>query len=167
MAETVTVYLSLGSNLGNRKRNLELCCDKIKHIRIRQIKCSSIYETSPIGPSKRKFLNLVVKIKTSIPPEKLLKELKQIEASMGRTKDKLKWGPRPIDIDILFYEKKVLNIGRKLIIPHKLISERLFVLIPLNEISPGLVHPVYNITVSEMLKNALLTYTGQKVKIFK
>ena len=167
MAKTVTVYLGLGSNLGDRKKNIKLCLDNIKKLRVRQIRCSSIYETSPIGPANRNFLNLVVKIKTFIPAKVLLDELKQIESSMGRSKSGLKWGPRNIDIDILFYGKRVLSLGRKLIIPHKLISERLFVLIPLSEISNGLVHPVLHVTVAKMLKNALLTSTNQKVKIFK
>ena len=97
-----TIYLSLGSNIGNRKRNLEKALTELEKNDIKKIKISSFYETEPVGPKQRNFYNVVGKFKTNLKPQELLKVLKQIEKKLGRIKT-YHWGPRVIDIDILSY----------------------------------------------------------------
>lgn len=139
------IYLSLGSNIGNRKRNLEKALTELNKSNIKEIKISSLYETEPVGPKQRNFYNITGKFKTSLQPQDLLKTVKQIEEKLGRTKT-YRWGPRVIDIDILFYGKQIIK-SKKLIIPHKEIVNRAFVLIPMNEIAPGFIHPIYHKTI--------------------
>lgn len=134
--------------MGDRKKNIDkaielLKCDK----KIKFLKKSRIYETEPVGgPLQGKFLNGVIKIKTAYSPFELLKRLKEIEYLLGRKKTRIRWGPRPIDLDILFYNK--INIKtKKLTIPHPEIPRRMFVLKPLSEISPFLKHPVLKKTI--------------------
>ena len=147
------VYLSLGSNLGNRSKNLLTAIKLLKEGGFAVIKTSYIYETSPWGTTKQpNFLNLVLKGKTKLSPEGLLKEIQNIEKTMGRASTE-KWGPRIIDIDILFYNKEVINIPA-LQIPHPQLHKRAFVLIPLKEIAPRLMHPILKQTVKQMLDNA-------------
>lgn len=140
-----TIYLSLGSNIGNRKQNLEKAITELEKNNVKEIKISSLYETEPVGPKQRNFYNLVGKFKTNLKPKELLKVLKQIEEKLGRIKT-YRWGPRVIDIDILFYGKQIIK-SKKLIIPHKEIVNRAFVLIPMNEIAPGFIHPIYHKTI--------------------
>lgn len=130
----VVCFLGLGSNLGNRRRNIAKALDylaKTKGIEIE--KSSRIYETAPVGgPSQGKFLNAAVKIKTSLTPAFLLKNLKKIEKALGR-KRTLRNGPRPIDLDILLYADKTIK-AKRLIVPHPRMFEREFVLKPLRDI---------------------------------
>ncbi len=147
------VYLSLGSNIGNRLKNIQTAIKLLKEIGFDIIKISSIYETSPWGITEQlSFLNLVIKGKTNLFPEELLKEIKRIEKEIGR-KPTQKWGSRTIDIDILFYDKKVLK-SKTLVVPHPQLHKRKFILIPLKEISPRLSHPLIKKTVSQMLKDS-------------
>ena len=134
-----TIYLSLGSNIGNRKKNLEKTLIELGQNNIKEIKISSFYETEPVGPKQRNFYNIAGKFKTNLKPQELLKTVKQIEEKLGRTKT-YHWGPRVIDIDILFYGKQIIK-SKDLIIPHKEIINRAFVLVPMNEIAPNFVHP--------------------------
>lgn len=134
-----TIYLSLGSNIGNRKKNLEKALTELDKSNIKEIKISSFYETEPVGPKQRNFYNIAGKFKTNLKPQELLKTVKQIEEKLGRTKT-YHWGPRVIDIDILFYGKQIIK-SKNLIIPHKEIINRAFVLVPMNEIAPNFVHP--------------------------
>lgn len=129
-------YLGIGSNLGNRKRNIKLALQKINRIEeTRIIKASKIIETKPVGgPSRQgKFLNACLKIKTSLTPTALLNKLKKIETQLGRPAKHIRYGPRTIDLDILFYGDKIVN-RRDLKIPHPRIFERKFVIKPLLEI---------------------------------
>ena len=140
-SKSVDVYIGVGSNSGDRKKNifsaLELL-NKEKDIEIK--KCSSIYETLPWGyKNQPKFLNAVWKIRTDVPPEKLLHLLKKIEKRLGRKKT-FRWGPRAIDLDILLYGKRVIKT-KTLVIPPPCISKRDFVLKPLKEIEPGIKIP--------------------------
>ncbi|MBA7517186.1 2-amino-4-hydroxy-6-hydroxymethyldihydropteridine pyrophosphokinase [subsurface metagenome] len=113
---------------------------------------SSIYETEPVGYKEQGwFLNSVVKGKTELSPRRLWKRLEKIEKSIGRESE-IKWGPRIIDLDILFYENKILN-GKQLQIPHSELHKRKFVLVPLEEIALELVHPVLKKTISELLRD--------------
>ncbi|MBU0710115.1 MAG: 2-amino-4-hydroxy-6-hydroxymethyldihydropteridine diphosphokinase [Candidatus Omnitrophica bacterium] len=131
----VTCYLGIGSNLGKRRKNIELAVRKINSLKDTQVlKLSRIIESSPIGGplNQREFLNAALKIRTELGPLSLLKNLKIIERQIGR-KRTVRFGPRPIDLDVLFYGERVLN-NRKLTIPHPRIFERKFVTRPLLEI---------------------------------
>jgi 2-amino-4-hydroxy-6-hydroxymethyldihydropteridine diphosphokinase len=160
----VDVYLGLGSNLGDREQNVARAIDLLSH-RVKVVEISSHYVTEPVHHSDQPlFLNTVCRVRTSLAPEDLLGLAKRIEASMGR-KPSFVNGPRPIDIDILFYGDKVVNIPR-LVIPHPRVQERAFVLVPLVEIAPNLVHPVSGQTVTQMvsrLKNlkGVRKWTGE------
>ena len=143
-----TIYLSLGSNIGNRKRNLQKALAELEKKDIKKLKVSSLYETSPVGPKQRNFYNIAGKFKTCLPPQELLKVLKSIEEKLGREKT-FRWGPRVIDIDILFYGKQTIKT-KNLIIPHKEIVNRAFVLIPMTEISAKYIHPVYKKTIKTL-----------------
>lgn len=135
----VLVQLSIGTNLGDRIVNLKTSLKEISnHYRV--TKLSSIYETEPWGVTNQpSFLNLCIEIETEDQPESLLKTFKIIEKGMGREKRE-KWGPREIDIDLLYYENLIYETDR-LKIPHDRISERAFVIIPLSEINPDFVDP--------------------------
>ncbi len=129
-------YLGIGSNLGNRKRNIKLALQKINRIKeTRIIKLSKIIETKPVGSHSRqgKFLNACLKIKTNLTPITLLNKLKKIETQLGRPAKHIRYGPRTIDLDILFYGDKIVN-RKDLKIPHPRIFERKFVIKPLLEI---------------------------------
>jgi 2-amino-4-hydroxy-6-hydroxymethyldihydropteridine diphosphokinase len=128
-------YLGIGSNLGDRRKNIALAIAKIKALENTAImKVSKIIETEPVGgpASQGRFLNAALKIKTSLPPLPLLKALKKIEKSLGRTKT-VRNGPRVIDLDILFYGDRVMK-RKDLTIPHPRIFERQFVTKPLFEV---------------------------------
>ncbi len=147
MADLVTVYLSLGSNLGNRQENLDKAL-KILSERMQVGKVSSIYDTEPIGPiAQPRFLNLAVEVKTRLTPEGLLALVKGVELMMGR--HGRTGEPRTIDIDILLYGNSVVKV-QGLEIPHARMMERQFVLVPLAEIAPDAVHPVTKKTIKEM-----------------
>ena len=146
--QTVAVYLGLGSNLGDREANLQEV-RRLLSERLRIDKVSSIYETEPVGDAKQpRYLNQVCQAFTTLPPASLLTLVKGFELKMGRTGPT--GAPRPIDIDILFYGDQVVRTA-DLIIPHPRLTERAFVLVPLAEIAPDLVHPVVKKTVRKLL----------------
>jgi 2-amino-4-hydroxy-6-hydroxymethyldihydropteridine diphosphokinase len=143
------VYLALGANLGDRLANLKQAIASLTPQMEVKAK-SSVYETPPWGyEDQPKFLNQVVKVKTYLEPEALLKHLKRLEVALGR-KESFQNGPRLIDIDILFFDDTVVNTS-SLVIPHPRLHERAFVLLPLMDIAPDLVHPVNKKSVSEMV----------------
>ena len=146
------VFLGIGTNLGNRERNLSVALKLIgKDIGTIQ-SSSSAFETEPWGfASADKFLNMVVKVRTGLTPEVLLEKTVRIESILGRIRNAKQYSSRVIDIDILFYGEMVINKA-DLKIPHPKIAERRFVLVPLCEISPDLVHPVLKETVSSLLE---------------
>ena len=143
------VYLALGSNLGNRAANLKEALASLSPQMEVKAK-SKVYETPPWGHTEQdKFFNQVVMVKTYLEPEPLLKHLKRLEVALGR-KASFQNGPRLIDIDILFYDELVLE-STALAIPHPHVHERGFVLLPLLDIAPDLVHPVKQRSVRDML----------------
>ena len=152
-------FISIGSNLGDRVANCKTAVEFLK-ASARAKASSSLYETAPWGKvDQPDFINQVVEIETSVPPLELLAILETIETRMGRVKTGERWGPRVIDLDIIFYGNKIME-SVDLTIPHPLMSERAFVLVPLAEIAPGFVHPVLKKTAGELL--ALLTVEGEE-----
>jgi len=149
-SELVTVYLGLGSNLGNRQDNLDMALGFLSQ-RLRVEKVSSPYDTEPVGNIEQpRFLNLVCQVYTRLAPTGLLSLAKGIETKLGRAPG-ISNAPRPIDIDILFYGDQIIETP-ELAIPHPRLTERAFVLIPLAEIAPDLVHPVKGKTIKELVK---------------
>jgi 2-amino-4-hydroxy-6-hydroxymethyldihydropteridine diphosphokinase len=147
--KTETVYLSLGSNLGNRQDHLDRAL-KLLSERMRLGKVSSIYDTEAVGPvTQPRFLNLACEAFTHLTPEGLLALAKGIEQKMGRHSKSGE--PRVIDIDIILYGDRVIDT-RDLVIPHPHMQERSFVLIPLAEIAPDVVHPVLKKSIKELNK---------------
>jgi 2-amino-4-hydroxy-6-hydroxymethyldihydropteridine diphosphokinase len=147
--EEHTVYLALGSNLDNRLANLKQAVAALSPQM--EVKAKShVYETPPWGyEDQPRFLNQVIKAKTYLEPEPLLKHIKRLEVTLGR-KASFQNGPRLIDIDILFYDELILNTP-SLVIPHPRLHERGFVLLPLMDIDPDLVHPVNKQSIREMV----------------
>jgi 2-amino-4-hydroxy-6-hydroxymethyldihydropteridine diphosphokinase len=147
-----TAYLSLGSNLGDREAHLREAARRLSEIGTITA-TSSLYETAPMEVVDQPwFLNAVVALRTDLAPADLLRELLAIEKSMGRVRTRPK-GPRTIDLDILLYDDEVVH-APSLTIPHPAMQQRLFVLAPLAEIAPEVVHPVLHRTAIE-LRDAL------------
>lgn len=137
-----TVYLSLGSNLGKRAHYLYLALSALNHsanIRVKDV--SSIYETEPVGFLEQPpFLNMAAELETCLTPFQLLHVIQKIEGIYGRKRE-IKWGPRTIDLDILLFNDKNIK-SERLEIPHPRMFTRKFVLIPLCEINPDVIHPL-------------------------
>jgi 2-amino-4-hydroxy-6-hydroxymethyldihydropteridine diphosphokinase len=148
-----TVYLGLGSNLGNREENLARACSIIGGNCGRVLAVSAVYETDPVGfSSDSRFLNAALALETKISPSDLMEKLLEIEASLGRVRSGRGYSSRTIDIDILLYGNKIID-SNTLKVPHPFMHERLFVLEPLNEIAPDAVHPVTGKRIAEMLNS--------------
>ncbi len=142
------IYLSLGSNLGDRLANLQNALSNLPPQVIIAAQ-SSVYETEPWGYSDQPlFLNQAIRAETDLEPTDLLVFLKDLEIKMGR-KETFRFGPRVIDVDILFYDDLVIET-HELVIPHKRIAERAFILVPLAEIAPSLFHPVLKKTIQQL-----------------
>ena len=152
--EIENIFLGLGSNQGDRELNLKNSI-KLLNSRVGKVlNTSGIYESEPWGVKNQNyFLNQVIEIETHIDPNDLLNICKNIEYDMGR-KPEIRWGKRVIDIDILYYHSKIIN-QEKLIIPHKLMHERKFVMIPLNDLNENHLHPILKITNKEILNKCI------------
>jgi 2-amino-4-hydroxy-6-hydroxymethyldihydropteridine diphosphokinase len=144
------VYLLLGGNLGNRALNLETAREQVRLYIGEPQKISSVYETEPWGfPHHIPFFNQVVVSLTLLEPEGVMEEIKKIERSLGRSREKGGYSARTMDIDILFYEDRIINT-EGLVIPHPRLHERRFALEPLYEIAPAMVHPVLDRTIADL-----------------
>lgn len=147
-------YIGLGSNLGSRESNCFQTIELIKSSLGTIEAISSLYETKPWGVVEQPdFINMALKLVTSLEPFALLRQLKEIEKAIGRTKT-FRWGPRVIDLDILFYDNLIIKTS-ELEIPHPGIPVRLFVLRPMIEIAPEFVHPYLKKTIKELYEEAI------------
>jgi 2-amino-4-hydroxy-6-hydroxymethyldihydropteridine diphosphokinase len=145
------VYIALGTNLGNRLANLREAIESMPP-EVIVLAESNVYETPPWGyVDQPAFLNMVVKAETELEPEPLLEYLKQIEVELGREQN-FRWGPRLIDLDILFYDDLVLD-SPPLVVPHPRLQERAFVLVPLAEVAPEMLHPNLKRRISDLLSD--------------
>lgn len=158
-----TVFIGLGSNKGDRLEFINLAINEIKLIDNCELKnVSSFYESAPFGKlDQDNFVNAVIKITTTKDHLSLLNELKKIEKKLGRIKRE-KWGPREIDIDILFFNDLIFS-NEIITLPHEGVIYRDFVLVPLCEIEPGLVHPVFHKKVCEFIDGLKINNIIRKI----
>jgi len=153
MANTAAhhVYIGIGSNVGDKKGNfVEALARLAKLPDTKILKESSLYESEPLGDSKAWYVNGVIEIETKFKPDVLLQKFKNIERAMGRKKVKKRWGDRIIDLDILLYDALIFH-KKNVTIPHPEMANRNFVLVPLSEIAPQVIHPELGVTISELL----------------
>ena len=150
--QPTTVYIGIGSNLGDRAENIRVALRLLKRSDgIRLSSVASTFETEPEGVKEQpRFLNTAACIQTRLTPGELLSTLKDIEKRVGRTPAG-RWGPRVMDLDILLYGEKIIS-GESLTVPHPLMAEREFVLRPMAEIAPAVMHPGLGKTVRELLE---------------
>jgi len=148
----LSVYLGFGANLGDRYGQIKKALALIHALPETEItRLSFLYETAPVGYTDQgSFINGVCELETTLPPMELLKALHSIEDSLGRVRT-VRWGPRIIDLDILFYNQRILH-QHNLIIPHPAIAERGFVLYPLCEIAPHFIHPEKGCDIAMLLE---------------
>ncbi|MBF0546327.1 MAG: 2-amino-4-hydroxy-6-hydroxymethyldihydropteridine diphosphokinase [Candidatus Riflebacteria bacterium] len=156
-----TVFIGLGSNLGNREKNIFSFVSRLGEI-ISDIRLSSLYETDPVGFTEQPvFLNAVCKGNSRVPPAELLQFLLDVEKELGRVRT-FKWGPRIIDADLLLYDDLITETP-ELILPHPRMLEREFVLVPLLEIAPEAFHPVEKMSIKSFLKRFSLEKLDLKI----
>ncbi len=158
------IFIALGSNQGDRELNLLRAVGEIGLLKDTRITAlSSFYDTQPVGPvSQDNYLNAVLKLETAFSPRELLRELQRIESAVFRRVRTVHWGPRPMDLDILFYGDAIIA-EEDLIIPHPRLHERRFVLVPLAEIAPAFIHPLIQRSVAQILASLKTTDRVEKV----
>jgi 2-amino-4-hydroxy-6-hydroxymethyldihydropteridine diphosphokinase len=155
--------LLLGSNLGDKKQNLEQAFELLEKNVGKVIKKSSLYSTQAWGNTKQEdFLNQAVWIQTALNPSGLMQTILNIEEKMGRIRNS-KWEPRKIDIDILLYNQTIIQTN-DLWVPHPHLPQRRFALVPLTEIAPDLIHPIFKKTISTLLAECSDTLLVQKIQ---
>ena len=158
------VYLGLGSNLGDREKNLDAARQALAQLRGSVlIRNAPLYETPPVGgPSGQdKYLNSASLMETSLRPHEFLREIQAVERGVGRIRENetVRWGPRVIDIDILFWDDAVFD-GEELAVPHPRMAERAFVLLPMADLDKDFLHPVLDLTIAELLQRLDLENEG-------
>lgn len=160
---TATAFVALGSNLGDRKAHLRAALAAIANLPgVAEVQPSEFYETAPVGPQDQgPFLNAAARVKTTLAPEVLLRELLALENRLGRPPrdERQHWGPREIDLDLLLFDDRVLNLPG-VTVPHPRMHERWFVLRPLCDIAPDVVHPILKQTVRDLLDAVAPTAPG-------
>jgi 2-amino-4-hydroxy-6-hydroxymethyldihydropteridine diphosphokinase len=158
-------YIALGSNKGDRINYFRIACHELsKNSKVKIQKSSSVYETKPFGKvDQADFLNAVIKIKTTYKLAGLFSYLKKLEIKLGRKKMS-KWGPREIDLDLLFFNDRVLK-NEKLTVPHYGIQDRDFVLMPLNEIAKGYFHPALKKKISDICTDDISKNVIRKTRL--
>lgn len=145
------VHIGLGSNLGDREQHLLLAAQALSRIdAVSVLRHSGLFDSAPVGPEQPRYLNAVVEVECELPPERLLAILKQIEVDLGRTPGE-RWGPRPIDLDILLWGTTIVA-SPKLQVPHLHLHQRRFALEPLSELVPDAMHPVLGVTIRQLLE---------------
>ena len=148
------VFIGIGSNLGDREAHVRLAHKRLAKLpQTSHVALSPVYETEPVGPVPQdKFLNAAVELDTTLAPESLLDALGAIEAEGERPphEQRIKWGPRTLDLDILLYDQHVIS-SDSLVVPHPMMHERWFVLKPLADLDATVVHPVLQMTIGELL----------------
>ena len=147
------IFIGIGSNLGNRRAHYQRALERTASLpRTRIVKCSSLYESEPIGDAKNWYVNGVIEIETDLSPQQLLRRLQGIEQEMGRKKtpQTKKWASRKIDLDILLFDNHVVDTP-SLTIPHRELHKRRFVLLPLCELAPHFTHPRLGVTITDLL----------------
>lgn len=150
------VFLGLGSNIGEREKNLQSALALLtKDGLIDLVHCSTIYRTEGVdsGRGEPEYLNQVIEVNTALPPHHLLKVCRRVEEKLGRPSRRKRSGPRVLDIDILFYDDIIVN-NEELVIPHPRAARRCFVLKPLAEIAPDFLHPVMQMPISKLLESS-------------
>lgn len=151
-----TVYIGIGSNVGDRQGYVDLSLKRMGELEGTQVvRSSKVYETDPVGPMPQgKFLNAVAELKTTLSANKLLEGLQQIEQEAGRAAehDRIPWGPRALDLDIILFGNQVI-CEKGLTVPHPHMHDRWFVLKPLADLAPNAVHPVLQMSVGFLLSN--------------
>jgi 2-amino-4-hydroxy-6-hydroxymethyldihydropteridine diphosphokinase len=163
---TMKYFLGLGSNLGDKRRNLSQALEMLARKGIKILKASSLYQTEPVDFRDQPcFYNQVVEVRTSLEPPKMLRLIKGIEKKLGRGPGRAR-RPRPIDIDILLAENRVIRT-RRLTIPHPRLEKRNFVLVPFKEISPGSVHPLLKKSILELWKKSSDSSSVRKLRALR
>ena len=153
MNAAVRVFVGVGANLGDRQATIRSACDALsEHEACSKLRCSSLYETSPMGPADQPdYVNAVVELYTGLSAQAFLQLLQSIENEHGRLRDGTRWGARTLDLDILLFGSEVIK-SDNLVVPHPGIPERSFVLIPLAELAPTLILPTFG-PIGELLAN--------------
>lgn len=160
------VYFSLGSNLGDRRKNIATAIEEISTNIGRVNKTSSIFESEPIGDkSHPKYLNCCVSAFSGLTPNQIMQKCLKIETKLGRVRGEEKWAPRTIDIDIVFYSDKVVSTPI-LTVPHPAAHKRLFVLMPMAEIAPDYIHPKLKKSVWQLLNECSDTSIVRQTRRF-
>ena len=157
------IFVGAGSNMGNRRRNISMALDILKREQVKIVRRSSFYETSPVGPIQRNFLNAVFECRSPLPPSDFLDVLMAVERRLGRIR-RTRRGPRTLDLDILFFGRAKMR-SPHLTLPHPRALKRKFVLWPLREIAPNFRPPGSRSSVSRLAQK--LTDPTQKVKLYR
>lgn len=158
------IFLLLGTNMGDRLKNLQVAKHRVSKEAGSVLRESSIYKTAPWGDTQQPdFYNQVIELETQLPPEALLEKILEIEKQMGRTRAE-KWGPRLIDIDILFYNDQVVA-SSSLIIPHSSLHLRRFTLVPLAEVAGEFRHPILEKSLTQLLEECPDELPVEKIEL--